>query len=412
MSKFAPLFVLGCAVWYVWRAVVVPFPDAGPSDFQWYYLAAQHILHGRSPYLAAGYIYPPLTAFLFTPFAVFPYVPARRAWFLLSNVFMLTAASILWRRSGSNWKSACCVAFVWAFGGAADESIALGQVGPLLTLLITLACFPGRLRSQAISVSCAIKIFPGILGFTLLLRREWRNLLRTAILAVLLLALPWIALHFFFTGPQMPSGTGFLAGTSTILSWSLPSVVLRAFHPPGSDGKPPAIWTNDNLAGVHLSPHDRVLAVSVAALTLFAGLFVWIYATRLRLARSAVPYASAALISLILIAAPVCWTHYQVLQYPGAALLLARTAQDSHWPRFFATLISWLFLYTVPVAVLRAGYAAHHGWPAHPAYLYFWTSVSAAAGIALFTLATHEGTSTSPGGSPVSGRTVDAAGKR
>jgi hypothetical protein len=29
-------------------------PDASPSDFRWYYLAAQHVLRGESPYLAEG----------------------------------------------------------------------------------------------------------------------------------------------------------------------------------------------------------------------------------------------------------------------------------------------------------------------------------------------------------------------
>ena len=75
---FAAVFVLACTAWYVWRAVVLPFPGANASDFSWYYLAAQHVLHGESPYLAAGYLYPSLTAFLLTPFAMLPYVPARR----------------------------------------------------------------------------------------------------------------------------------------------------------------------------------------------------------------------------------------------------------------------------------------------------------------------------------------------
>lgn len=368
-----------------------PGAGAGRSDFRWYYLAAHYILEGHSPYLATGYIYPPLTAFLFTPLASIDYVLARRVWWVLSQIFLLTAGCTLWRRLGADWRSACVVGFVWASGGAAEESIALGQIGALLTLSVAMASFPGRLQGTATSVGGAIKIIPAILAVTLGLERKWRSLFSTVALTAVLLIAPWLAVRWFLVGPKTPASTDFLAGTPTILSWSAPSIALRALQHPGADGKPPVSWVDSNLVGVHLGRRDRAVSIAVSAVVMIGGLATLGYMARGRLAASFGPFAASALIALTLVASPVCWTHYEILQYPGAAILINRAFRAAKWSTLLGTVTCWAFLYTVPVMVLRSAYFANGGnWPSSPVFLYFWTSISAVACLGLVALAIRE----------------------
>jgi hypothetical protein len=129
-SAAAPAVMLICAGWYVYDSFIRQMPTDALSDFRWYYLAADHVLDGESPYLSEGYIYPPFLAFVLTPLAYLEYVPARWVWFLVSHACLLAAAWLIWRELGYNRLAGCVVAAVWAFGGAARESLALGQVGP------------------------------------------------------------------------------------------------------------------------------------------------------------------------------------------------------------------------------------------------------------------------------------------
>jgi Glycosyltransferase family 87 len=114
-------------------------PNGAPCDFLPYYQAAQHIARGESPFLADGYIYPPLLAFMLTPLAWLDYPVARSVWFAISQLFLVASAILLWRAFGRDWASACLIAFVWAFGGAAGETLAVGQVALLLMLSIVVA---------------------------------------------------------------------------------------------------------------------------------------------------------------------------------------------------------------------------------------------------------------------------------
>lgn len=96
----ARVVVLLCAAWYFDDSFWKQIPNAGLSDFRWYYLAAQDVARGESPYLAEGYLYPPLLACLLTPLAGLDYVPARWVWFLFSHGCLLAAAWLIWRQPG------------------------------------------------------------------------------------------------------------------------------------------------------------------------------------------------------------------------------------------------------------------------------------------------------------------------
>jgi hypothetical protein len=93
----------------------------------------------------------------------------------MSQLFLVASAVLLWRSFGRDWASACMIAFVWAFGGAAGEALAAGQVGPLLMFLIVVAlCCRRSQRGAGLALGFALKLFPGLLGLAVVFRSERR----------------------------------------------------------------------------------------------------------------------------------------------------------------------------------------------------------------------------------------------
>jgi hypothetical protein len=382
------LFVPLCAAWYLRASFFDQLPSSSLSDFSWYHLAAQHVAHGRSPFLSAGYLYPPLLAFLLLPLAPLDYVTARWVWFLFSHACLLAAAWWMWRRLGADRTAACVVALVWAFGGAAGESLSLGQVGPLLTLLLALTLTQtGWRQGTALGAGVALKLIPGVLGLLLLLRRDWRALAAAALVTVILLAISWGLTACCLAGALSPASQQYLGGTPALLSWSLPSVFLRLADAPRSGGPLPTLWlTGNTLQSLHLPAASLLLSAGVSLATLGMGLLSLAFVLRGKLPDAEFPLAGAAMVALGLAALPVAWTHYQVMQYPGVAVILCYAARRRSWPLFAAAMACAALLYPVPVAVLRAAYRPANAWPNSPAFLYFWTSVSPMASLSLFTL--------------------------
>jgi hypothetical protein len=246
----------------------------------------------------------------------------------------------------------------------------------------------GWLQSSAAGLGLAIKLIPGIVAVTFLLRREWRGLAIFAGVSLILLALPWLLVACCLDGPQTPAGTATWTGTPAILSWSLPSAVLRAMDPPPSGGLLPHDWESGNdLPHLRLPASNRWTSVSVALATLLAGLAVLGIGTP---REGATCFAMAALVSLSLAAAPVCWTHYQILQYPGVALLLCQGARSRHLGLFTTTLTLGALLYPLPVAVLTDYYMKYGKWTASLPTFYLWTSITPLASLGLFGLFVRE----------------------
>jgi hypothetical protein len=387
-----PVVMLACAAWYVYDSFIKQMPTAALSDFRWYYLAADHVLYRESPYLSQGYIYPPFLAFILTPLAYLQYVPARWVWFVFSHVCLLAAAWLVWRALGSDRLAGCTVAIVWAFGAAAGESLALGQIGPELTLLLAAAyALKQRGAGECVGSGFVLKVIPGVLGLIFVLRRDFRALFKAVVVALIFTLLPWIFVVWFLYGPKAPLRKDYLAGTPSVVSWSLPSVALRIYEP-FRFGKPmPVDWiTGNGLEALQLSTTQRLLSLGVAFITLAAGCVILAIRVRARLAAPQVPLASAALVALALAASPVCWTHYQIMQYPGVALLLTYTLRRKLWGLLGLATLSAALLYPIPVAVLRAYYELNNNWPNSPAVMYFWTSIPAIASVVLFGLMTRE----------------------
>jgi hypothetical protein len=384
----AILYCALCAAWYFRVTVWAVIPELSqPSDFTLYYQAAQDVLAGRSPFVTEGYIYPPLLAELLTPLAALSYVAARWVWFLFSQSCMLAAAWLMWRHMGRDWLAACSIAFVWALGGAAVESLALGQLGPLLVLLLAIAYTESGWRpAAAAGFGVALKFIPGVLAAALLLRRDWRGLVIFAAVALVFLALPWSFTACCLDGPKTPAGTDTWTGTPATLSWSLPSVVLRILDPPtpGADSLPRDWEAGNDLPHLRLPASRRWISIGVAFATMLVGLAVLPFMMKGRISTAQLPLVMAALISLSLAASPVAWTHYQVMQYPGVALLLFHTMRSRLWAMLTATLACAALLYPLPVAILTAYFGKYGKWTAaSPATLYFWTSVTPIAALVL-----------------------------
>jgi hypothetical protein len=382
-------FVAACAVWYSKQNILDVIPTPGLSDFRFYYYAAQHILHGESPFLTADYIYPPLLACLLVPLAAFDYYTARWIWFVFSHACLLSAAFLLWRRLGRDWIATTVIAFVWGAGWVAQDSFATGQPDPLLTLLIVVACvFPSVnhawIRYASAGAGFAVKLIPAVLGVLAPLERNWRGLMAFFASAGLLMAIPW-AIVALLRGPMAPANTDYLYGTPCVLSWSIPSVALRVLEPPSEDGKLPQDWiTGWDLPRLRLSSEQKLVSLSAALATLTAGIALLWFKTRGRLSAEQIPIAGTALIALALAASPIAWWHYQAMQYPGVALLLYGAIRARDWRRLCAALACAAFLFPLPAAVLRFYYHQHERWPDAPGLMYFWTSVTPLASLVLF----------------------------
>jgi len=359
-----------------------------------YHEASQDILHGHSPFNTTGYLYPPFFAFLLTPLGMLDLGTARFIWFILSQGFLVTAAWILWRALGRDWLAACVIGFVWAFGTAAFETLFMGQVGCFLTLLLTLAYtrsapLDGTLRGASLGIGAAIKIFPAVVAAPLLMARQWRALAAAAISSVLLIVVPWTAVIARFPGPIKPQSASFTTGTPAMLVWSVPATVLRILDPAKAGKNIPDSWENGwDLPRLHLPTRNRVLAVAASGATFLIGMAVFAVVLGGRLESDDLPLAMAGFTALTLAATPLAWTHYQVMQYPGVAMLLCGAIRMRRWFMVVATLLCGAMLNPLPVALLTRYYNQRGGsWsPADPFMLYFWTSTAPAASLVLFGL--------------------------
>jgi hypothetical protein len=86
-----------------------------------------------------------------------------------------------------------------------------------------------------------------------------------------------------------------------------------------------------NLKALKLPPAARRVGLGVAAATFLAGIGALLAVTLGRVSRDRLPLTMASLTTLTLVAAPVSWTHYQVMQFPGLALFAGGLALRGAW---------------------------------------------------------------------------------
>ncbi|HEX7186080.1 MAG TPA: glycosyltransferase 87 family protein [Thermoanaerobaculia bacterium] len=308
---------------YLWRNVWVvwPFLFRTGGDFANFHRSAALLLDGQSPFTPT-FDYPPLLAILLLPVAWMTLDGARVAWFLVSHACLLGSAAILWRSLGGGLTALAVLGALGSLGGTVQENLALGQVNPLLLLLLAVAVrADGNRPSQgaaALGAGAGLKIWPGLLLLAYAGRASRRLFAIGIAVAVLCVALPLILIAVFLPPPHLPHGTGYWMGTPASLNVSLPALALRLSYP--LSGPVPEDWIVGNeVARLHLDAGRKALSVGVSLATLALGLVAlgW----RARQDRWDGRFGLAALTALAILASPISWYHYQLLQFPGLALL-------------------------------------------------------------------------------------------
>jgi len=398
-----------CAAVYLARNLVLalPYLRGGASDFTNYYLAGRALLAGRSPFSAPNFDYPTLLALLVAPIAWLPEPAARLAWFGFGHACLLAAALLVWRRLGGDRAALVAVAAAWGLGGTIAENLVLGQVNPLLLLLLAWAGsrgWEGRPRGGAVlGAAAALKLWPAVGLLKDALARRWRSVAAGVLVAGALLAVPWGAVALLLPPPHTPPRAGYWMGTPALLNASVPAIVLRLLDPPAAGRPLPRHWVVGNDPGqTALPPASAAAGVAAAAAVLAAGALL----LRRRLGAAGLtsddePVALAALVALALLAAPISWYHYQLLNLPGIALLASRRLRG----RRLAALagLAAILVATGWAHVLFVGaYVARFGWTAAaPIRLWLATLATPAGGAALFALLRRELGRGGAGGSAV-----------
>jgi alpha-1,2-mannosyltransferase len=171
------------------------------QDFGYFRAAAVDVIHGRSPYVhptAAAFahfdkfVYPPVAAILFAPFAALPSEAARVLMFVAGLAAILGALRVLhvedWRCYG--------IAVVSA---PAINTLALGALTSFLLLGAALAW---RYRDTPVVAAVAtaftaiLKLFLWPMGVWLLATRRWRASAVCAGVAIVLLFGGWAVIDF------------------------------------------------------------------------------------------------------------------------------------------------------------------------------------------------------------------------
>jgi alpha-1,2-mannosyltransferase len=323
--------------WQVWPHL---FQTGG--DFEWYYRAAGEILAGRSPFLP-GFDYPPLVVVLVLPFHALGLSGARVAWFLCNQACLVAAGFVLFRALGGNRRAGWTIALFWALTGAIPENLAIGQVQPVLLLLLCLAWRWDTARPEwaaaAIGVAAAVKLWPGMLLAAYLGRDRRRALARGIGVSLAAVLVPLAAIAALLPPPHLPEGSDYWMGTPASLNFSVPALILRATDPEYTATKPPPQeWERgNNPAGYELAPERRRLSAAVAVGTLLLGGLA--LAGLVRAGRAPEPLALlAALTALATLASPISWYHYQIFHLPAFALLAVRALDRPRRARAWARL--------------------------------------------------------------------------
>jgi glycosyl transferase family 87 len=214
-------------------------------DFRAFYVGARAYLSGASPYpahsLAAladkqGFVYPAPMAALFAPLTLLPYTASLALWLIGSVAAIAVALRILGVR---DWR---CLGALF-LTHPVEESVRLGTLMPLLTLLLALL-WKYRERVVVAGGLAAVLALSKIFLFPLLLWLAATRRLGTAALGALVAAalciLGWIPLHlttlatypallhalaryeetFSYSLTSLGIGAGLSAATATTLAWS------------------------------------------------------------------------------------------------------------------------------------------------------------------------------------------------
>jgi hypothetical protein len=388
----------GLTGFFLYRSLWLPLSVLSRygADFRNYYDAAARLLAGLSPYAVKGFDYPPLTALIALPVAWLPYPEARVVWLVANWLCLVAAGCLLVRVLGGDRPALLAVAACWALCGTVAENLVLGQVNLLLLLLVVLAWWGvsrghSAVAAVAIGLATALKLWPAVLLIALV-ALYWRRAAAGLLAALSLVALSWMP-FLWLPPPHSPARADYWLGTPALLNFSLPAVALRLADPPAPGQPLPASWRNGNdPLTFELPARQGALSAGLAGMLLALGAAALLWAAR-PAGRGGggelgALHAMAAAVSLALLASPIAWYHYQLLQLPGLALLARRWASRPARLLGLAALAAGL-TWTQVAGVGR--YVDRYGWTnGAPAWLWLASSLVPFLALVHFALQVRE----------------------
>ncbi|MHB0969316.1 MAG: glycosyltransferase family 87 protein [Thermoanaerobaculia bacterium] len=382
MRRAFLLFLIAISVgFYAYRNVAVAsrYVDASPSDFSHYHDAARSMAAGQSPYAVHNFDYPPLVAMIVRPLAGYSYEDARAIWFLLNHVALLAAAFVAWRALGRGLGAAAAVAAAWGLCGTAAENLVLGQIGPVILLLVALA---GLIEPAGpLGVAAALKFFPGLALVREAFARRWVSFAAGLAVTAILIALPLRSIAAL-PGPAFPASAGYWMGTPALLNISLPAVAWRAVDPPRGKALPQNWVSGDNPKSLRPDPRGRFASVATSLIVLLAGAAAIAWRYRVTSCRT---IEIGAWMALAILASPIAWYHYAVVLFPAIAAAGLELARSRRFPAL-AALVACAGVLTWSHVFGAGKYIATYGWTAkEPLLLYAASVLAAAAAAGVFT---------------------------
>ncbi len=171
------------------------------GDFDTYYRAGARVLGGQAIYRAdesSHFLYAPIFAIAFAPFAAIPLHAAQLAWYLVSAAGLLgliIGSSRMLFGADRRLEAALIVAPVLLSARFIDNNIEHGQINlPTLALTVWAIVFGeedrGALSGLMLSAAILIKPFAALAALFLILEWKWRPIVFAAGFGIVLLAAP------------------------------------------------------------------------------------------------------------------------------------------------------------------------------------------------------------------------------
>jgi hypothetical protein len=180
-------------------------------------------------------------------------------------------------------------------------------------------------------------------------------------------------------------------GTPALFNFSFPAVTLRILDPPVKGQRLPANWEFGlSLQDMDLIPVHATSSVGVGCLIYVLGVILLFWSSRGHTGRQVQPLWLAALTSLALVSSPVAWSHYQLLQYPAAAYLLASFLRQGRASAAVFVAAVFLGLYKIPFLGLDM-YLRRYSWTnSDPLSLWLFSTLAPICGLLLFSVCLWE----------------------
>lgn len=284
--------------WLVWIGIE---QHAVAIDFTAAYLpAARNLVHGLSPYLHPGYVYPPPAAWLAAPFLLLPKLAAGLA-AMAAAVAAITGT--VWLMGVRDWRC-FAISILWL------PCYSVIQTGNAIVILALLCAAAWRWRERPLSCGAAVGLA----------------------IALKLIAAP-LLLFFVLTGRRRATAVGALSAVAfTALSWA-PIGFAGMFSYPHLLGQ---LDTNERIAGYALRTLIGKAIGWSAADVITVAVAAALVAVAIRLRRNEkTPFAIA--VALMLELSPIVHMYYFVF-----LLLVVPLASRRIGPMWLAPLVLWV----------------------------------------------------------------------